>query len=375
MGLFVKANSPFWWMLLEGHGRKRESTGIKREASSAQVRKALRAQAEEVYHARMVQLARAKVGLPLDSAVTFAEFRPWYEQHHVTRHRAADRTRRILDLLEPHFGSVTLPEIKPARWTEYESTRLAAGVSQNTIGRELATMKAVLNAAVGQHLEVNPLVHVKRKSKRLPPKRTITAADETRLIEALAPGKVRGGTHGDDEMLDLYLVGVGTLLRQLNLVNLRRAEHRGDSLVIGETKGGRPHTVPLTGPTVLQRRAAMVLKRRMPRTHGGYFFPKWQARFAKDRDGANAKFLQGFRRACTRAGIPWGLKNHGVVWHTATRATGATRMLRDYHVDVGTVQLLGGWSSLDQMAQYLGIDQTWFTRGAPSKGRTARSAR
>ena len=38
-----------------------------------------------------------------------------------------------------------------------------------------------------------------------------------------------------------------------------------------------------------------------------------------------------------------------MVWHTLTRASGATRLLRDYKKDVRTVQLLGGWSPLDQM--------------------------
>lgn len=365
MGLFIKENSPFWWMLLEGHGRKRESTGIKRDAKSAAIRKLLRAQAEEVYHARMVQLARQKVGLPIDTGTTFTEFRKWYDEHQAARHRAADRTRRILDHLEAHFGGAALSDIKPARWTEYESARLKLGVSPNTVGRELATMKAVLNAAVGQLIEVNPLVHVKRATKKLPPKRTITAAEEKQLLEALEAGTFRGGTHGDDEMRDLYLLGVGTLLRQMNLVMLQRKHVHGSRIIV-DTKTG-PHSVSLDGPTPLQRRCLAILKRRMPKTHGGYLFPRWHARFAEYRDAANAKFLQGFRRACKRAGIPWGLRNHGVVWHTATRASGATRMLRDYRVDVRTVQLFGGWSSLDQMAQYLGIDESRFTQGAPKQ--------
>lgn len=368
MSVYERGDSPFFWMVLEGHGRK-ESTGIRRDGSSAAMRKLLRAQAEEIYHARMVQLARTRVGLPTHTQATFREFRPWYDEHHAGKHRAAVRTRRILDVLEQHFGPTSLIDIKPARWTEYESARLKAGVSTNTIGRELATMKAFLNAAVGQHLEVNPLVHVKRKTTKIPPKRTITAAEEKRLIDAMAAGTRQGGTYGDDEMLDLYLLGVGTLLRQMNLVMLQRKQVHGSRLVV-ETKTG-PHAVSLDGPTPLQRRCLAILKRRMPKTHGGYFFPRWQARFAKDPIAGNAKLLQGFRRACRRADIPWGLKNHGVVWHTATRASGATRLLRDYGVDVRTVQLIGGWSSLDQMAQYLGIDASM---PAPGKARAKRSA-
>lgn len=239
-----------------------------------------------------------------------------------------------------------LSEIRPARWSEYETSRRDEGAAVNTIGRELATMKSILKAAVGDHLEVSPLAHVKRRSEHLPAKRTITKAEEKALIEAIT----------DDEVRDIYLVAVGTLLRQQNVISLRRGHHQGNRLAL-DTKTG-PHVVPLDGPTTLQRRAAMVLKRRMPKTANGHFFPRWNALFAKNRDSGNAYFLKIVRRAVKKAGLTWGLKQHGVVWHTLTRASGATRMMREHGVDVRTVQLIGGWRSLDQMAQYLGLDLT-----------------
>lgn len=367
MGVYEKPGSPYWWMLLEGHGAtrangthtpKRESTGIRRDAPSAATRKDLRSEAEQVYHARMVQLARGRVGLPVDTGRTFTDQARWFATHHTAKRKSqtsVDRETDIIARLVDHFGSTPLRDIRPARWQEYETTRMNGGVALNTVGRELAVMKSILVSAVGDHLEVSPLAHVQRKSTKVPPKRTITAADEKRLIIALSPGKVRGGTFGaDDELLDLYLLGVGTLLRQQNLIDLQRQQFHAGRLVV-VTKTG-PHAIALDGPTTLQRRCLAILKRRMPTTPQGYFFPKWQARFARYRNAANAKFLQTFRRACRRAGIPWGLKNHGVVWHTATRASGATRMIREHGVDVRTVQLLGGWRSLDQMAEYLGID-------------------
>lgn len=382
MGLFKRRDSPFWWMLLEGQGRKKESTGIKHQARSPKVQAALRAQAEQIYHARMVQIARGKVGLPIDTGITFRPWSTWYEEHHTVRHRGALRERVILEHLRGFFGTMTLQEIRPARWQEYHSARLKAGVGVNTVGRELAVMKAILTAAVGEHLEVNPLANVKRVSVKVKAKRTITAAEEKRLLWELsdAGADARNGGERDRtpaartrelraraELHDLYLVGVGTLLRQMNLVQLRAGDRRGDHLAI-DTKTG-PHTVSLAGPTHLQRRAALVLKRRTPSTPNGYFFPEWQARFAKDPTGANSKFLQAFRRACLRAEIPWGLEANGVVWHTATRASGATRMLRDYGVDIRTVQLIGGWRSLDQMAAYLGVDLSPSATAAPARKR------
>jgi len=348
MALYLRPDSPFWWMLLEGTGRQKESTGIRRDARAPALRKQNREAAEEIYHARMTQLARRRVGLPTTIRTTFLPFSHWYEEHHTAKHRGAVRERHILTVLRAHFGTSQLAEIRPARWSEYETARLNAGVSANTIGRELALMKSILTAAVDEHLDVSPLAHVKRKTVRLPAKRTITAAEEKRLLKAFT----------DDELRDLYLVGVGTLLRQANLIHLQRRHYHGSRLVV-ETKTG-PHQVPLTGPTILQTRAELILKRRLPKTHEGYFFPTWQARFARMRpDGGGHPrgwFLKVVRRAATRAGIPWGLRNSGVVWHTLTRASGATRLLRDYGLDIRTVQVIGGWRSLDQMAEYLGVD-------------------
>src|SRR4051812_45232056 len=125
MGLFKRPDSPFWWMRLEGHGGvRREPTGIRHHAKSAEIRKQLEAQAEEIYHARMVQLARSRVGLPVDTRTTFNTFADWYDRHHIAKHRGAARERVILARMRQHFGSMVLSDIKPARWKEYETARL-----------------------------------------------------------------------------------------------------------------------------------------------------------------------------------------------------------------------------------------------------------
>jgi integrase len=344
MGLFKRTDSPFWWMLLEGTGRKKENTRIRHDGSSATLRKQQEAQAEEIYHARMTQLAKGRVGLPIASAETFKTWSTWYEKHHTNKHRGKLRELVMLEHLRDHFNAYRLSDIRPARWKEYETARLKA-VAINTVGRELALMKSILTAAVGEHLEVSPLVHVKRKTERLPAKRTLSADDCTRLLEQLH----------DQELHDLFVVGLGTLLRQETLVNLRRQHHQGSRLVV-QTKTG-PHQIALEGPTELQTAAAEVLVARMPKGNG-YFFPTWRARFSKPdpKQHARGYLAKIFSRACKRAGIPWGLRAGGVVWHTATRASGATRMLREFGIDIRTVQLLGPWRSLDQMAEYLGLD-------------------
>lgn len=357
MGVYTRDDSPWFWMLLEGHGRKRERIDIRCDAVAPAVRKKNREAADAIYHARMTQLARGQMGLPNDSPETFRTFSAWYETHHISKHKSAPRERVILAKLRDHFGAMRLADIRPARWTEYETSRQNDGAAINTISRELGVMKAVLRSAVGEHLEVSPLAHVRRKKQRLQAKRTLTAEDEKKILAEFE----------DQEIHDLYLVGVGTLLRQMNLIMLQRKQLHGDRLVV-DTKTG-PHTISLDGPTTLQRRALTVLKRRMPSTPDGYFFPEWQKRFAEYRDAASSFFLKRVRRAVKAAGVQWGLRDHGVVWHTMTRASGATRLIRDYGIDIRTVQLMGPWSSLDQMAEYLGVHFT------PPSSRTATKKR
>lgn len=369
MGVVTRNDSKYYWLNLERPGQRviRESTRIPVHAATPQQQKENRALAENLYAARMGDLARSRHDLPNPAKVrTFAQQAAWYETHHTAKHRGALQERRKLARLRQHFDTYALEDMTPARWAEYETARRTDGVQITTIGRELAIAKAILNTAVGDHIKYNPLAHVRRQNPKRRAKRTITKAEDAAFRKALSTV--------DPELHDLYVVGVGTLLRQENLIYLQRGAYRRDRLVV-DTKTG-PHQVPLTGPTVLQRRAAKVLRVRLPKEPNGYFFPYWRARFAEYEDPGHPGVLlrKKVQRAAKAVGIPWGLKEDGIVWHTATRATGATRLLREFQVDVRTVQMIGGWSSLDQMADYLGIDLDLFgTRAIHGPTTQARS--
>lgn len=354
MGIYERPDSPQWWMLLEDTGPPpiRESTGVPKAGHSAESRKARKIAAEEIYRARMTQLARGRAGLEIESDETFEKFSAWYETHHTAKHRGAGRERYALQRLRAFFGPMRLANITKTTWQEYTTERVETDkVSAGTVNRERNVLQCILEEAVGLHISASPLTkRVKRLRVVKVPKRTITAAEERAFVKALAV---------DPEIRDMYLVGVGTLLRQANLLSLRRREYKGTKLALEDSKTG-PYEVPLTGPTELQARAAVVLRSRLPKDPSGYFFPEWQAIFSSYADPGHprVRFLRTVKAAAQAAGLPWGLRNHGIVWHTATRATGATRLLRDYGVDVRTVQLIGNWKSLDQMADYLGIDMS-----------------
>ena len=52
------------------------------------------------------------------------------------------------------------------------------------------------------------------------------------------------------------------------------------------------------------------------------------------------------RRACAKAGVPYGRARRGLTFHWATRRTGTTRMLRHGGEGaIAAVQRIGGWRS------------------------------
>jgi len=358
MGVVTRPDSQYYWLNLPKRkgqrGRTRVSTKILVKAADPEQTKENRRLAQLAYDAMLGDAARQRFDLPqVSGGRTFRAQAQWYLTHETPKHRGkvqeALRIQRLIDA----FGDISLVDITPARWSEYETDRLADGVTVTTVGTELAVMKSILKSAVGEWIKAHALGTVKRKRDKLPAKRTLTREEERPFLAALK--------RLDREIHDLYVVGVGTLLRQEPLINLQRASHRGDRLAL-LTKTG-PHQIPLTGPTPLQTRAAAVLKRRWPKTHTGYFFPDWQEAFAKAEDPAvpRRRFLRRVQQAAKAADVPWGIRNGGIVWHTATRASGATRMLREFQIDIRTVQMIGGWTSLDQMMEYLGMDRTVFT--------------
>jgi len=348
MALYTRPDSPFWYCFLEGTKRK-VNTRIPHSAMTAEGRRANKIAAEAVYHQHMVNLAKRRVGLPGTSTITFQQYSEWYETHVIATHKSAKAETSLLTTLRAFFGPTLLSEIRASLVSEYEAERLKKGRKRGTVNREIAMLRAMLNRAVGEHLEPDPMGGFTMKHERSKPKRTITKDEEPALLTALLAA--------DPELHDLYVVGVGTLLREHNLITLRRRQLRGSQVVV-DAKAG-PHSLDLRGPTDLQTRALAVLRKRLPADHDGFFFPVWGQQFTdKATSDPGAKFLRRVKAVFAEVNLPWGLDNGGLVWHTATRATGATRMLQDYQVDIRTVQMMGPWASLDQMAEYLGVRYT-----------------
>lgn len=356
MAIYIRKDSPFYWMLLERPGQLPicQSTKIPIHAHSAAVRKQNRQDADDVYAAAMGDLARTRHDLPTHEATTiaFAEYATWYATNKIARHRGDERELGILEHLKRFFGQRDLTEIDRARTAEYMTWRAntkvrSQRVSASTINREVALLKTMLQVAVPKYLKASPLAGMKllRVVKRR--KRILTADEETRLLAQLRPA---------DQAL--YIVAVDTLIRLSNVLNLRRVEYCGTHLSLEDSKTG-PYDVPLSA----RARAALD---GLPH-EGEYFFPHRRvAKTARDRRGAIRRLLQ---RACgkTSPPIPYGRAAAGITFHTATRATGATRMLQAGH-DPKTVQRIGNWQSLEQMSDYLETDAARMQAAVESVG-------
>jgi hypothetical protein len=339
MGLYSRDESKYWWMALERPGQKaiRRSTKILVAATTPQQTKENRRLAEIAYHEAMANLAKLRLDLPdARAGVTVAEQAKWYAAHHVARHRGKARETVILAHLVRVLGTLDLRLIDRTTAQEYQTQRMGEGVGAATVNREMTVLKSLLNAAVPRLLRASPLAGFPRLRATVERKRMVRAEEERKLIKALT-GETR----------DLYILAVDTLQRQQNVAHLQRRECRDGYLALEDSKTG-PYTVPLS-----TRAAALVaarLKAAKP-----YLFPDWHRRFTESQPQASVELNRELRVAAEAAGIPTDGSDGRFSWHTATRATGATRMIAA-GVNPRTVQMIGNWRSFDQMAQYLELD-------------------
>lgn len=338
MGVYVRTDSPFYWMLIERPGRAaiRRSTKIPVDAPDAMSRKLQRQQAEVIYNAAMVDLARQRADLPelAPQTITLQKFSEWYDEHVISHHRGDYRERTAVGHLVAAMGHLDLRDIRHDHAKEYETARLKK-VRASTVNREIAILKSMLTAAVPKYLERNPLAGRKHLRVVARAKRVLTAEEEARLLPQLEPVNRA-----------LYIVAVDTLVRLSNIINLRRDEDHGTFLALTDSKTG-PYTVPLS----TRARAALDS---LPDT-GEYYFSHHRSASSMTARGAGVRrALQRACAACTPP-IPYGRAIGGITFHTATRATGATRMLQR-GVDPRTVQSVGNWASFEQMGTYLHTD-------------------
>lgn len=326
MGVVTRKDSKYFWINLERAGQPpiREATRIVARGLPPHLMKEQRRLAEQVYHARMADLSRRKVGIPVEhDRATFRYYAAWYLKHVTPTKRGADKERSMIRRLVKHFGGWALDRIDQHAARTFLTTRLKA-VSPSTANRELDVLKSMLSSAVPKYLDASPLHGMKRLRARRAAPPVLSHEDEARLLALLEPA---------DQAL--VIAAVDTLVRLSDLCKLRWAQDHGDHLEIHDPKAA-PYVVPVS----TRLRAALdALPRRGTYVFGG---PK---------PAPQAAVTKMFRFACLDLAIPYG-RPHGLTWH-ALRHTGATRALAVPGTSVRDVMELGGWRDMKSMSRYV----------------------
>lgn len=368
MGLYKRGDHANWWMK-KLPALKGQDTGVPRLAGgTAEQQKTQREAAEGVLNATLTRIAQEKAGLAKKElpAITFDKWADWWERHKLPLHKPSSQEgdRQRLKHLRRHFGAVALSAIDEQAASEYETARLNAKVgpallccglpvtgrhcgacrkrvidarrtvNPNTINREVAVLKIMLRDACPRYLGASPLKGRKNLRVVETQGRVLDAAEVARVADALSPA-----------YRAIFLLCVETLMRLSSALDLTRDVDKGDHLALKDSKTG-PYTVPLS-PRL------RALLDALP-NEGPYFFaPLRQAKNPRDRSGGVRLAL---RRACKKAGVPYGRMQGGVTFHTGTRATGATLQLR-MGADLRTVMDNGHWDDMRSVQRYLHSNQ------------------
>ena len=348
-GRYRNGRSPYWWMSLPAtgtHPRQQRSTGIVAGSRAA------RHQAERVRAAALNNRGACAVK-NTPTAPTLATFGAWYLEHKLPQRKnpRADR-KRIQRMIDTFPGRLTA--ITPTRVTEYQTRRLGS-VSATTINRDLDELKTILETAAKlDKITANPLAGFPRlPTTALAEPRILTPAESDAVIAACGPVERVA-----------IITALETGIRLGDLMQLERGHVTTDSggslwIEIPNPKTRTPYRVPVSPR--LRDALASLPARIYPaasgpcvpcRTSGAagrcpHVFAELRTRTHVD--GFKDRIRDIFRRACQRAGVPYGRAN-GVTFHSL-RHTAATRMLMA-GIDDRTVAEIGGWSSTRMLERY-----------------------
>jgi integrase len=328
VAVFSRPDSKWWWLYLETT-REKEKTDILIGQTASQ-RRDSRKLADDRYHQRMNELAARLYKLPSASpSVRFDRYAQTYAADVIAHHRGAPRELELLKHLVAFFEGDLLTDIDQDRARQYQTFRRLT-VSAMTVNREVSLLKGMLRDAVPKYLATNPLAGMKRL-KVVPPKRRLMTVEEERKLLAVA----------DDQDRALLILGLDTLVRLGDLLDLRREDRAGPWMTVTDPKSSQPYDVALSP------RAQKALD--LIDHDYSYYFVKF--RKAETPRGWGCAVRKRLALLCEKAGLPYGWKRNGITFHWGTRRTGATRLLIGKRQPLPVVQRLGGWKKPDVLLE------------------------
>ena len=321
MGVYKRSESKYFWLYLETT-RARERTDIL-IGDTATERADAKRLAKEAYQRRMFELAEQKVRRLHNgpAMIRFAAYADTYADHVIAMRRGARRELEMLKPLRQFFGGDLLSAVDADRVRAYMAARK---VQPRTVNREVDLLKGMLRDAVGKYLEASPIAGLKRLKPAPIKRRLLLPPEERQLLEACEDAQDKA----------IIILGIDTMIRLGDLLDLERSEHDGAWLYVKHAKSGDAYE------TALSPRALAVLKE-IERTDERYYFAKFRrARNPRDWVGS---VRQRFEYLCKKAGLRYGRQHGGLTFHWATRRTGATRYLLEKGAPISAVQKQGNW--------------------------------
>src|SRR4030095_10197939 len=237
MGIYIRPESPYWWMYLETLKQK-EKTDIRVGTTIVQRRESKRL-ALDRYHQRMNELAARLYQLPsARPAIRFAKYAEPYKTDTIAHRAGARRELEMCAHLIAFFGDDLRTAIDRDRVKTYHTMRRtdippAAAV---TINREVDLLKGMLRDAVPKYLQASPLVGMPRLRIVPPRRRYVSAADFDRLLAVCA----------DPQDTAILVLGRDGLARLGDLLDLQHTDRDGRLLYVRDPKGGAPYELVLT---------------------------------------------------------------------------------------------------------------------------------
>lgn len=332
MGIYTRPDSPFYWYLIEGTGR-RGSTGVPTTGGSPMQDRELRRQADTIYAAMKTEQAKQAVGLAFTHLpIAFAKYADWYDTHEVTHHRSAEKERSIVRQLRRYFdrfdrlASIDADAVK--EWMSWRKRQVKAA----TVNRELDVLKSLLRSAVPKYLAASPIAGLRRFRVPEGDPRILSHDEEDRLLAICGP-----------EDKAFILTAIDTLWRLSNVVYLQWGQVKFEFNLVVPLNAKINHD---GNPITARLKPALQQLRRQ----NDWVFPQFHAR-GQGQSAAKNRAIRKFLLLCQQAQIPHSRAANGVTFHSL-RHTGATRALQ-YGASVRTVMKLGGWKDERSVMRYV----------------------
>lgn len=321
MGLFRRADSPYWWYRIQlAH---RVVTGSTNTPDKKLAERICLEKAHQLAEDEHLPSQRGK------NTSFFWMCEQYLEKHAKVNKRSWRGDEINIRKLKEHFGDVPLANIRPQDVEVYKADRLGH-VKESTVNRELALLKVIFSKAVRWgYAGRNPIKEVELFKEEKTPVRLLTPEERRKILDA-CPEFLR----------PIVLMALKTGMRQGEIIALewRDVDLAQDLINVRHTKAKKLRQIPIHPE--LKR----ILKE-LPRTTPFVFSNSAGAKFHR-----NGIVREAFEKVREKVGIP-ELTFHMLRHNFASEliAKGA---------DVRTVQEYMGHSSLRMLQRYAHINRS-----------------